>query len=205
VPQNGISIAVDILGMSNSTVASISARPGRPCGVCALSSHQRTALETALAQGVPVSRISRQDWAPGRDSIRHHLQSGHLRTELQEQAERAQGLDYTTVVARISEIAQRARTTALEAAEAADRAGVLRAGDCELRALSALAVAGETSEHEIATRAARRDVSAAVIRVARRDAATAEVIAMELDAMYRPILAEEVREQVNPEIERQSK
>ena len=109
------------------------------------------------------------------------------------------------MVARISEIAQRARTTALEAAEADDRAGVLRAGDSELRALSALAVAGETSEQEIAARAAHRDVTTAVIRVARRDAATAEAIAIELDAMYRPILAEEVREQVTSEIERQSK
>ncbi|WP_426181846.1 hypothetical protein [Microbacterium sp. TWP3-1-2b2] len=115
--------------------------------------------------------------------------------QLQDQAERAQGLDVTTVVARISDIAQRARSTALEAAEAGDRAGVLRAGDSELRALAVLATNGETSELEIERRRSYQDLSAAVIRVSRRDPETAERIASELDRMNRPILAEDVRDQ----------
>jgi hypothetical protein len=132
------------------------------------------------------------------------VQAGHLPAQLQERAERAQGLDYTTVVARISDIAQRARQTALEAADAGDRAGVLKAGDSELRALSVLATSGETSETEIGMRLAYRDTARAVIRVARRDAATADVIAAELDDMYRPEIADDLRDQANSRIERQS-
>ncbi len=184
------------LEMDTSAVATVQPRRvGRPCGVCSLPSQQRTALETALASGTSISRISRLEWSPGRESITHHLQSGHLSEQLQERAERAQGLDLTTVVARISDIAQRARTTAIEAAEAGDRAGVLRAGDSELRALSVLATSGESSELDIARRRSFQDLSAAVVRVARRDADTAEIVAVELDAMYRPILAEDIREQ----------
>lgn len=170
-------------------------RRGRPCGVCALSSEHRTMLESALAAGTSIVRISRQDWAPGRESIAYHLRSGHLPEQLQQRAERALGLDHTSVVARISDIAQRARTTALEAAEAEDRIGVLRAGDSELRALSVLAAAGETSEHEVAQHAAHRDLSAAVIRLARRYPEAAEAVAAELDRMYLPLLSAEIRDQ----------
>lgn len=170
-------------------------RRGRPCGVCSLSSGHRTMLESALAAGTSIVRISRQDWAPGRESIAYHLRSGHLPKQLQQRAERAQGLDHTSVIARIADIAQRARTTALEAREAEDRTGTLRAGDSELRALSVLAAAGETSEHEVAQRAAHRDLSAAVIRLARRDPAAVEAVAVELDRMYRPLLSAEIRDQ----------
>jgi hypothetical protein len=177
------------------------ARRGRPCGVCSLSSQYRTAVETALAAGTSIVRISRQDWAPGRDSIAYHLRAGHLAAELQQQAERAQGVDYTTVVARISDIAQRARTVALEAAEAGDRTGVLRAGDSELRALSVLAATGETSEQEIELRSMFKDLSAAVVRVSRRDPETAETIAAELDRMHRPAIADDIRDQADSENE----
>lgn len=134
---------------------------------------------------------------PGRESITHHLNGGHLAADLQQQAERAQGMDYTSVVARISDIAGRARTTALEAAEAGDRTAVLRAGDSELRALSVLAAAGETSEHEIAQRTAQRDLSAAIVRLARRNPEAVEPVAVELESMYRPHLAEEIRDQMS--------
>jgi alkylhydroperoxidase/carboxymuconolactone decarboxylase family protein YurZ len=131
------------------------------------------------------------------------VQAGHLPAQLQERAERAQGLDYTTVVARISDIAQRARQTALEAADAGDRAGVLKAGDSELRALAVLTANGESSETEMQLRAAFRDVSAAAFRIARRDPNAAETIAAELDAMHRPSIAEEIRDQApSSEIER---
>lgn len=173
------------------------ARRGRPCAVCSLPSQQRTSVETALAEGVSISRISKQHWAPGRESITHHLNAGHLRADLQQQAERAQGLDFTSVVARISDIAGRARTTALEAAEAGDRTTVLRAGDSELRALSVLAAAGESSEHEIAQRAAHRDLSAAVLRLARHDPTAVEAVAVELEGMFRPLLADLLRDQIS--------
>lgn len=163
--------------------------------MCSLPSAQRTALETALAAGSSISSIAKQDWAPGRESITHHLKGGHLPAQLQQQAERATGLDYTSVVGRISDIAERARSTAIEAAEAGDRAGVLRAGDSELRALSILATSGETSEFEITQRSAHRDLSVAVVRLAREGSVAVQAIADELESMHRPLLADEIREQ----------
>ncbi|MFF8187857.1 hypothetical protein ACF044_11440 [Microbacterium sp. NPDC016588] len=174
-------------------------RVGRPCAVCALPAQQRERVEIALAEGTSISSIARQHGGPGRDSIRHHLDSGHLRQDLQSRAERALGLDYTTVIARVSDIAQRARQTALEAREAGDRTGVLRAGDSELRALSVLVGAGESSEIDIARRGAYRDTAVALVRVARRDAHVGEAVADELDRMHRPVIAEDLREQSAPE------
>jgi hypothetical protein len=189
--------------MQHNSLATVPARRGRPCAVCALPAQQRTAVETALASGASISSISKQHGAPGRESIAHHVRAGHLPQQLQERAERAQGLDYTTVVARISEIAQRARQSALEAADAGDRTGVLKAGDSELRALAVLTTNGETSETEIALRAAYRDAANALFLVARRDAETAERVAAELDRMYRPLIAEDLRDQApSSEIER---
>lgn len=182
------------------TQVAVPARPvGRPCAVCALPAQQRERVEVALAEGTSISSISRQHGGPGRDSIRHHLDSGHLRHDLQSRAERALGLDYTTVTARISEIAQRARTTAIEAADAGDRAGVLRAGDSELRALAVLVGNGQTSEIDIARLEAYRDNVVALVRVARRDSAVGEAVAAELDQMHRPNLAEDIRNQSAPE------
>ncbi|MDQ0725693.1 hypothetical protein [Microbacterium sp. W4I20] len=105
------------------------------------------------------------------------------------------GLDHTTVLARVSDIAGRARTAALEAADAGDRAAVLKAGDSELRALGILTANGETSEQEIALRSMFRDIAAAVIRLARHDAAAAEPVAAELDRMHRSAIAADIREQ----------
>jgi hypothetical protein len=166
--------------------------------VCSLPAREREQIEIALAEGHSISRVSRQHWAPGRESIAHHLQAGHLRADLQGRAERALGLDHTSLLARISEIAQRARTTALEAAEAGDRQGVLRAGDSELRALAVLTATGESGEAEISQREIYRDASVALVRVARRDPGVAEAVAAELDRMHRPFLADDLREQSNP-------
>ncbi|MFF7683875.1 hypothetical protein ACFZA2_14075 [Microbacterium sp. NPDC007973] len=168
-------------------------RPGRPCGVCSLPAYEREQIEIALAEGVSLSRVSQQHWAPGRESLRHHLDGGHLRADLQERAERALGLDYTSVVARIADIAQRARTTALEAAEAGDRAGVLRAGDSELRALAVLTANGESSELDIARNAWTQDVALAVVRVGRRGDRAVDAVADELDALHQTEIADEIR------------
>lgn len=176
-------------------IAPTAARPGRPCGVCSLSSSQRTSLETALAEGVSISRISQQHWAPGRESITHHLKAGHLPADLQERAERATGLDYTSVMARITDIAERARTSALEAVEAGNQTALARANDSELRALSMLVNNNESSEQEIAQRAAQRDLAVALFRLARRDPQAGEAVAVELEGMYRPLLADELRQQ----------
>lgn len=178
-----------------SEIAAAPPRRGRPCGVCSLSSQQRTSLETALAEGVSISRVSKQPWSPGRESITYHVNSGHLPAQLQERVERATGLDYTSVMARISDIARRARTSALEAAEAGNQAALAKANDSELRALMALSALGETSEQEIAQRAAQRDLAVALFRLARRDPQAGDAIAVELESMHRPLLADEIREQ----------
>ena len=170
--------------------------------MCALTSEDRTSLESALAAGTSISRISRQTWAPGRDSIRAHIQSGHLAPQLQATVERQHGLDSVTIAGRVVDAAQRARETALDALQSGNPTVVLRAGDAEVRALSMLSAMGETSEQEVQLRTMYRDVATAVIRVARRDPATAEVIAAELDAMHRPTIADDIRDQIsNSEIE----
>lgn len=170
--------------------------------MCSLTSEERTSLESALAAGTPISRISRQTWAPGRDSIRAHIQAGHLPQQLQETVERMHGLDSVTIAGRVVDAAQRARETALDALQSGNPTVVIRAGDAEVRALSMLSAMGETSETEVQLRTMYRDVAMAVIRVARRDPATAEVIAAELESMHRPTIADDIRDQItNSEIE----
>lgn len=185
-----------------SQLAAAPRRRGRPCGVCALSSDERTALEAALASGMSISRISRQPGLPGRDSIRAHIAAGHLPQQLQATIERMQGLDSATIAARVVDAAQRARETALDAMSNGNPTVVLRAGDAEVRALGMLTAMGEPSEDEVTLRTMHRDVTAAVIRVARRDPATAEITAAELDSMHRPGIADDIRDQsANSEIE----
>lgn len=161
--------------------------------MCSLPAHEREQVEVALADGTSISSISRQYGAPGRESITHHIRAGHVRADLDEKIARAQGLDWTTVVARIADIAQRARQTAQEAAEAGDRAGVLKAGDSELRALSVLATNGADSEYEIARQAWTHDVAVAVVRVGRRGDQAVDAVADELDALHLPEIADELR------------
>lgn len=161
--------------------------------MCALPAPQREQVEIALAQGTSISSISRQHGAPRRESIASHIRAGHVRADLDEKIARAQGMDWTTVVARIAEIAQRARQTALEAAEVGDRQCVLRAGDSELRALSVLATNGADSEYEIARQAWTHDVSVALVRVGRRGDQAVHAVADELDALHRPEIADELR------------
>lgn len=168
-------------------------RVGRPCAVCALPAQQRERVEVALAQGTSISSISRQHGAPGRESITSHIRAGHVRADLDEKITRAQGMDWTTVVARVADIAQRARQTALEAREAGDRAGALKAGDSELRALSVLSTNGATSEYDIARNAWTQDVARAVVLVGRRGDLAVDAVADELDTLYRPDIADELR------------
>lgn len=173
------------------------ARRGRPCGVCALSAEQRTQLETQLASGWSISRISRQLWAPGRDSIRHHIRSYHLPAAIQGEVERVTGLDTTTLLARVGDIATRARTSAQEAEEAGDRAGVLKAGDAELRALGILSASGVHSEADMELNAAFRDIARAVYLTARRGERDAvETIAAELYEAGRAEIAEDILDQI---------
>lgn len=111
--------------------------------------------------------------------------------------ERITGLDATTVLARVSDIATRARTASLEAEEAGDRAGVLRAGDAELRALGMLSAHGETSEAEIELRDAFAAIAWAVYLSARRgERVAAETVAAELYEMGRAEIAEDILDQM---------
>lgn len=174
-------------------------RVGRPCSVCALPAPQRTHLEVSLAQGVTISRLSRQRGAPSRHSIARHVMSGHLPRALEDQAVRAQGLDFTSIAARINDIARRARTSALEAAEAGNAAALARANASELRALMALvAVSGpDASEVEIQTDADARAIARAVFAVAKDDAHVAESIGRMLENMGHGTAAEDVFDQTS--------
>lgn len=186
----------------NTTTAAAPARRGRRCEVCALQPQLRLVVETALADGTSFSRIARNNGAPSRDSLRRHVAQGHLPAALQDRAERAQGLDLTTIVSRISDVAQRARRTALEAAEAGDRAGVLRAGDGELRALTALQGAGIDDERQAALLAMRGAVAKAAYSLAQTSPELAEMIAIELENDGHHDLADELRPQI-PETNRE--
>lgn len=111
--------------------------------------------------------------------------------------ERVTGLDTTTVLARVGDIATRARTASLEAEEAGDRAGVLKAGDAELRALGMLSAHGEHSEADIELRDAFAAIARAVYLSARRgERDTVETIAAELYEMGRAEIAEDILDQI---------
>lgn len=124
---------------------------------------------------------------------------GHLPVAIQAEVERATGLDSTTVVARISDIAARARTTALEAAEVGDRAAVLKAGDGELKALGALVSmrGSDVAEIEIELDSDARNVYMAVLNVVKNDSTTASRLAAELEKAGHVTLASEILSHVS--------
>jgi hypothetical protein len=149
-------------------------------------------VETSLAAGVSIARISRERGAPSPDAISRHIRSGHLPRQIEERVLRVTGLDSVAIASRVLDIARRARTSALIAAEQHNHAAVARAGDSELRALTALVAMGAHSEAEVELDAAARHVFRAVINVARRDPASAEAVAAELEKQGHASLAEDV-------------
>lgn len=167
-------------------------RAGRPCSVCSLTPALRTGLETQLAQGVSIARISRQRGAPSADAIARHIRAGHLPRQIEERVLRATGLDSVAVASRVLDIARRARASALIAAEQNNHAAVARAGDSELRALSALVAMGGASEMEIELDAASRRVFQAVVNVARTNPASARAVAAELERLGHVTEADDV-------------
>lgn len=146
--------------------------------------------------GESISRIARRSDMPSRDSIRRHVLHGHLAPDIAEQVARSHGLDSAAVAQRIADVAQRAREAGLEALEAGDRAGVLRAGDAELRALSALSGLGVELERDAFVADGVRDIARAVFVLARSNPAVAEAVAVQLDSMGRTELAEDLLEQI---------
>lgn len=173
------------------------ARRGRRCEVCSLAPEARIQIESALAQGVSLSRISRTQGAPGRDSIRRHVTSGHLAPAVQAEVERLHGLDSTTIAARIVDAARRAREISIEALEEGDRTVALRAIDTETRTLGMLATMDVTSEADAELAEMFKTTAHAVYLLARRDAATAEAVAAQLEAMHQHPLADDVRDQIS--------
>lgn len=148
-----------------------------------------------MAQGVSLSRISRTPGAPGRDSLRRHIASGHLAPAIQAEVERLHGLDSTTIAARIVDAARRAREISIEALEEGDRTVALRAIDTETRTLGMLATLDVTNEAEAELAEMFKTTTHAVYLLARRDAATAEAVAAQLEAMHQHTLAEDIRDQ----------
>lgn len=177
-------------------LATIPARRGRRCEVCSLPTEVRTRVESALAQGVPLSRVARSSDSPGRDSLRRHITSGHLAPAVQQAVERVHGLDSTTVAARIVDAARRAREVSIEAMADGDRAHVLRAIDTEMRSLAVLSTLGVNSETDVEIAQAYQDTARAVFIAARNDSAAAEAVAAELYDVGRGDVAEDLLSQV---------
>ncbi|MCI9856772.1 hypothetical protein [Microbacterium proteolyticum] len=121
------------------------------------------------------------------------MRQGHLPEALQDRAARAQGLDLTTLVSRVSDIAQRARETAMEAAESSNHTAATRAGDAELRALQALVGMGVDDERQAALLAMRGAVARAAYSIAQTSPEVARLIADALDRDGHPDLADELR------------
>ncbi len=133
---------------------------------------------------------------PSRDSIRRHVQGGHLPAAIAEEVARAHGLDATSISARIVDIARRARETALEAQEARDRRGVLAAGDSELRALTALGGAGVETEHDAFMRDGVAVLARSALAVAQAHPELAELLAADLQQRDRDDLADDLLDSI---------
>jgi len=161
--------------------------------VCVLPASERTDVEAALAAGESFRNIARQRPTLSRDSLRRHVNNGHLPESMQDAVERLYGLDATTIAARVFDIAQRARLVAREAFDAGHHSTVLRAGDAETRALAALA--GMNVQHESAVQAAEtfRVTARAAWRAAQADPGYAERVAAELDRAGADDLAADLR------------
>lgn len=173
-------------------LAAAPARRGRRCECCSLDPVRRSRLEQALLAGHSIARISRNHEMPSRDSIRRHVQGGHLPAAIAEEVARAHGLDATSIAARVVDIARRARETALEAQEARDRRGVLAAGDSELRALQALGGAGIDTEADVFLQQGVAVLARSALTVAQQHPELAALLAADLHRRDRDDLADDL-------------
>lgn len=151
------------------------------------------------------SRISRSHSAPSRDSLRRHVQSGHLAPAIADAVARAHGLDAVAVVGRIAEAAQRAREAGLVALENGDARLALRSIDTEVRTLAALAAAGIEREADAILAADVMTLARALYTVAKTDGHVSDALTAELDRRGRRDLADDVFAQfleTTPEVTR---
>lgn len=183
--------------MAQNTVAELPPRRGRRCEVCSVPAEVQARIDTALAEGLSFSRISRMTGAPSRDSIRRHVLAGHLDPAAQEAVERAHGLDTIAIAGRFADGARRAREAGLDALDSGNVILSLKALDTEARLLGMLTAMGVEREYDADLALGARDIARAALVAAQNYPEVAEIIATELDRVRRPDLADDVRDQAN--------
>lgn len=133
-------------------MSDIETRPvGRPCSVCAHPELEQ--IHAALIDGASFGRVSLAFAPLTRNSVRRHALN-HLPPAVAAEVDGAGELTPTGLLGRVLDVARSARETRAEALELGHHNVALRAGDAELRALSALAALGVRDESEVERRRA---------------------------------------------------
>lgn len=157
------------------------AKPGRPCATCTHS--ERAKIESALAQGEPVSRVSTlYGIAPA--SLYRHLRD-HAGPELKQALHSSHALDADDLLSRVAEIADDARTARWAAQDAGAVREAHKAAEAELKALAVLSARFGIDAAEVHSELADREhelaaLAVAVGRAARRDGTVGDAIVAQL-------------------------
>jgi hypothetical protein len=168
--------------------ATTAARPmGRPCRVC--TSTDRFEIEQQITSTTPLRTIA-TTYGIARTSLRYHL-AHHMNFD--ETTVAALGLDAVSVAMRVHAVAERARDAGSDALDRGDTNAAIRAGDAELRALSALTSLGVKHESMVEHFEAARQILSAAGRVARRDALAAALLADEIERGGQRVMADDLR------------
>lgn len=152
------------------------ANVGRPCATC---TGDRSSIERALVEGVPVSRISREH-GPSVASILRHVRS-HMAPVFADSFRENQAIDRTDLTLALSEVVERAELIADKAVEAGNHGLALRAGDALLRSSAVMTERlGQNFKTEAETLRDARNVLRAIRAAATADPAVALALAAQL-------------------------
>ncbi|UQB14587.1 hypothetical protein [Clavibacter nebraskensis] len=169
-------------------------RVGRPCTICA--SPHRAAIEGAAIDGERISRIARA-FEVYPDAVRRHLYA-HVDLKVKEALRTVEGLSPAVVIMRVQEVANSARDLRDAALDKGNIAAALRAGDAELRALTALAERfGITSDTVARDLQAADDVAVAVASTAIKSHEAGLLLADALEQLDHRVFAETLRASIS--------
>lgn len=164
---------------------------GRACTTCRHPA--RAAIEDALASGRSSIRGIARHWEIDAESLRRHVRN-HLDPVVQEALRAVPGASALGIAERMLAIADDAHAVRIDALNAGERTAASRAGDAELRALTALANRlGVRSGDALRELDDAATLATAVARAARRDPDVGESLARILETLDRPDLAAVLR------------
>jgi hypothetical protein len=163
---------------------------GRPCSVCAHP--QLDEIHDLLIDGSTFKAISDGYTPLSRNAVRRHALN-HLPEAIAAEAQGTVGLTRSTLLERVHDVVRSAREVREEALQLGHHSTALRAGDAELRALSALATLGVRHEAEVESLTAQRVTIGVLKRSVRQSPELAELVAREFEAVDQPGVAESIR------------